>query len=39
MSMPNAFSKPVIPALTDAKIVGVRSGTSHCLTGIWVVVF
>ena len=38
MSTVRAFSKPVIAALAAAKIVGVRSGTTHRLTGVWVVV-
>jgi hypothetical protein len=32
------FSKPVVDALDSAKILGVRSGTKHRFTGIWVVV-
>jgi hypothetical protein len=38
MSTAHAFSKPVMAALADAKIIGVRSGTTHRLTGVWVVV-
>lgn len=38
MSTQHAFSKPVIAALAGAKIVGVRSGTEHRPTGVWVVV-
>jgi hypothetical protein len=33
-----AFSRPVLAALQDAKIIGVRSGDEHRVTGIWVVV-
>ena len=32
------FSKATLAALNAAKIVGVRSGTTHKFTGIWVVV-
>ena len=32
------FSKPALTALTAAKILGVRSGTDHRFTGVWVVV-
>ena len=32
------FSRPVVEALDKAKIVGVRSGTEHRFTGVWVVV-
>jgi len=32
------FSKPVIAALEHAKILGVRSGSDHRFTGVWVVV-
>lgn len=32
------FSKPVVDALDGAKILGVRSGSEHRFTGIWVVV-
>jgi hypothetical protein len=38
MSTGRAFSKLVIAALERAKIVGVRSGTDHRFTGVWVVV-
>jgi hypothetical protein len=38
MSTTNGFSKPVIAALDSAKIIGVRSGTAHRFTGVWVVV-
>ena len=33
-----AFSKKEVEALTKAKILGVRSGTAHRYTGVWVVV-
>lgn len=32
------FSKASIEALADAKIIGVRAGTAHKYTGVWVVV-
>jgi hypothetical protein len=32
------FSRPVIAELDSAKILGVRSGTDHRFTGVWVVV-
>ena len=32
------FSKAVVAALDAAKILGVRSGTEHRYTGVWVVV-
>jgi hypothetical protein len=32
------FSKPALAALDAAKILGVRSGTEHRFTGVWVVV-
>jgi hypothetical protein len=38
MGTARAFSRPVIVALESAKIIGVRSGTEHRLTGIWIVV-
>ena len=38
MSTTHTFSKPVIAALADARIVGVRAGTAHRFTGVWVVV-
>ena len=31
------FSKPVLDALESAKILGVRAGTEHRFTGVWVV--
>jgi hypothetical protein len=34
----HVFSKPVVAALAGAKIVGVRAGTEHRPTGVWVVV-
>ena len=33
-----SFSRTVVEALRDAKIIGVRSGTEHNYTGVWVVV-
>ena len=40
MTIPTSprFSKPVLDALRDAKIVGVRAGTTHRFTGVWVLV-
>ena len=32
------FSKATVEALRSAKILGVRSGTEHRYTGVWVVV-
>jgi len=32
------FSKASIEALAEAKIIGVRAGTAHKYTGVWVVV-
>jgi hypothetical protein len=32
------FSKPTLAALDAAKILGVRAGTTHKFTGVWVVV-
>jgi hypothetical protein len=32
------FSKPALAALDAAKILGVRAGTEHRFTGVWVVV-
>jgi hypothetical protein len=31
------FSKPVLAGLEAAKILGVRAGTEHRFTGVWVV--
>jgi hypothetical protein len=33
-----AFTKPALAALDAAKIIGVRAGTEHRFTGVWVVV-
>lgn len=38
MTSARAFSRPVIAALESAKILGVRSGTEHRFTAVWVVV-
>jgi len=35
---PGRFSRPVIDLLAGAKIVGLRAGTEHRFTGVWVVV-
>lgn len=35
---PDTFPKTVVEALTNAKILGVRAGTEHRYTGVWVVV-
>ena len=38
MSTARRFSKPVVAALDASKILGVRSGTAHRFTAVWVVV-
>lgn len=38
MRRPRPFSRAEIDALSKAKILGVRSGTDHRFTGVWVVV-
>lgn len=38
MRRPRPFSSAEIDALTKAKILGVRSGSDHRFTGVWVVV-
>ena len=38
MSTDRGFSRLVTAALDRAKIIGVRSGTEHRFTGVWVVV-
>lgn len=38
MSKDAAFADSVVAALRDAKIIGVRAGTGHRYTGVWVVV-
>jgi hypothetical protein len=38
MSTTSSFSNAVVAGLAGAKIVGVRSGTEHRPTGVWVVV-
>jgi hypothetical protein len=38
MSAPARFSEAIIDAFSTAKIIGVRSGTEHKYTGVWVVV-
>ncbi|HZF08974.1 MAG TPA: DUF2255 family protein [Thermoanaerobaculia bacterium] len=35
---PRRFSKPLLEELAKAKILGVRAGTGHRYTGVWVVV-
>ena len=32
------FAAPLVEAMRDAKILGVRAGTEHRYTGVWVVV-
>ena len=32
------FTKPVLTALTEGKILGIRSGSEHRFTGVWMVV-
>ena len=34
----SAFSKAVVEAFREAKIIGVRAGSKHDYTGVWVVV-
>jgi len=36
--MPKTFSKKTVEDLRNAKILGVRSGTDHRYTGVWVIV-
>jgi len=37
--VPKRFPKPIVAALRDAKILGIRAGTTpHRIIGIWVVV-
>ena len=38
MSKETVFTDDVVEALRKAKILGVRSGTAHRYTGVWVVV-
>lgn len=38
MAKSETFSDDVVGALRKAKILGVRSGTTHRYTGVWVVV-
>jgi hypothetical protein len=38
MSKNAAFTDAVVSALSSAKILGVRAGTEHRYTGVWVVV-
>jgi len=38
MQSDTRFSDNLIDAFTNAKIIGVRSGTQHPYTGVWVVV-
>lgn len=35
---PARFSKPILAALDESKIIGVRAGAGHRFTGVWVVV-
>lgn len=35
---PHRFPKTVLEAIADGKIIGVRAGTEHRFTGVWVVV-
>ncbi len=39
MASDRRFVGPTLQALQDAKILGVRAGTEHRHTGVWVVVF
>src|SRR5918998_6516549 len=38
MSKDARFADPVVEAVRDAKIIGVRAGAEHRYTGVWVVV-
>ena len=38
MPSPAPFPKEIVDALRTAKILGVRAGTAHRFTGVWVVV-
>ena len=38
MSKDGRFAESVVDALAKAKIIGVRAGTEHRYTGVWVVV-
>ena len=38
MAKPETFDDAIVEAARNAKILGVRSGTEHRYTGIWVVV-
>ena len=38
MAKTDTFSKTIVEELTNAKILGVRAGTEHRYTGVWVVV-
>ena len=38
MTAAGQFSKPALDELAKAKIIGVRAGTAHRYTGVWVVV-
>jgi hypothetical protein len=38
MTAARRFSKPALEALAKAKILGVRAGTEHRYTGVWVIV-
>ena len=35
---PKRFPKSVLASISESKIVGVRAGTDHRFTGVWVVV-
>ncbi len=38
MATSRSFSKPALAALDAAKILGVRAGSDHAFTGVWMVV-
>ena len=38
MPQSTRFTKPVLAALSDGKILGVRAGREHRFTGVWMVV-
>jgi len=38
MAKADTFAADIVEAFRKAKIMGVRAGTEHCHTGVWVVV-
>jgi hypothetical protein len=37
-SRPRLFPRTVLDAITEGKMIGIRAGTEHRFTGVWVVV-